>query len=252
MYWLNEPVGPKGPVSKIAAGEVAKFMPTMLLNLQNRGQLAAGLSSFDPARQQILDTFKDLGGVAEAFRMSHPTKHTAIMREYAGKAAIGHTRYATCGKDDARYAQPFERHHGRLWKWYSFAFNGNLANYVHLREQLLSKRHYVLTLDTDTEILMHELSYRLRGDRLPGLRKVMAGMSRAFDGAYNIAFLDAMGRMFIARDPLGLRPMCWATQGKLFAAASESVALHNLGFTEVHDLKPGQMAIVENGKLRFE
>jgi len=252
LYWLNEPVGPKGPVSKIAAGEVAKFMPTMLLNLQNRGQLAAGLSSFDPARQQILDTFKDLGGVAEAFRMSHPTKHTAIMREYAGKAAIGHTRYATCGKDDARYAQPFERHHGRLWKWYSFAFNGNLANYVHLREQLLSKRHYVLTLDTDTEILMHELSYRLRGDRLPGLRKVMAGMSRAFDGAYNIAFLDAMGRMFIARDPLGLRPMCWATQGKLFAAASESVALHNLGFTEVHDLKPGQMAIVENGKLRFE
>jgi amidophosphoribosyltransferase len=80
LYWLDEPVARKGPVSKLAAGEVAKFMPTMLLNLQNRGQLAAGLSSFDPGRPQILDTFKDLGSVAEAFRMSHPTKHAAIMR----------------------------------------------------------------------------------------------------------------------------------------------------------------------------
>ena len=51
----------------------------------------------------------------------------------------------------------------------------------------------------------------------------MSGMARCFDGAYNIAFMDAMGRMFIARDPLGLRPMCWAVEGRLFAAASESV-----------------------------
>ncbi len=253
LYLLDKAHGRGGQASKSASnGEVAKLMPTMLLNLQNRGQLAAGLSSFNPDRQQILDTFKDVGGVAEVFRMSHSSKYAAIMREYAGRAAIGHTRYATCGKDDTRYAQPFERHHGRLWKWYSFAFNGNLANYTHLRNRLLNKRHYVLTLDTDTEILMHELSYRLRGDKLPDLKKVMTGMSRSFDGAFNIAFLDAMGRMFIARDPLGLRPMCWAVQGKLFAAASESVALTNLGFTDIHDLQPGQMAIIENGELRFE
>ncbi len=242
-----------GQASKLVAnGDVTKLLPTMLLNLQNRGQLAAGMSSYNPNRQQILDTFKDIGSVAEVFRMSHPSKHSAILRDYAGKAAIGHTRYATCGKDDTRYAQPFERHHGRLWKWYSFAFNGNLANYVHLRDRLLAKHHYVFTLDTDTEIIMHGLSYRLRGDKIPDLRKVLTGMAKSFDGAYNIAFLDALGRMIVARDPLGLRPMCWAVEGKLFAAASESVALTNLGFTKVHDLKPGEMAIVENGQLRFE
>ena len=27
----------------------------------------------------------------------------------SGCAAIGHVRYATCGKDDVNYAQPFER-----------------------------------------------------------------------------------------------------------------------------------------------
>jgi amidophosphoribosyltransferase len=184
--------------------------------------------------------------------MSRPPKYHSILEEYAGRAAIGHTRYATCGLDDARHAQPFERHHGRLWKWFAFAFNGNLANYGDLRDQLLAKRHYHFTLDTDTEIIMHSLAYRLRGDKPADLKKLMAGLSRSFDGAFNIAFLDAMGRMFVCRDPLGLRPMSWGVQGKLFAAASESTALSNLGFKQIHSLAPGEMAVIENGKLRFE
>jgi amidophosphoribosyltransferase len=67
-----------------------------------------------------------------------------------------------------------------------------------------------------------------------------------------MGYLDAAGRLFVARDPSGIRPMSWAVQGRLFAAASESVALTNIGFTEVNSLDPGQMAIVENGRLRFE
>ncbi len=253
LYWLAEPQGRGGSASQAVHEEnVAALMPQILLDLQNRGQLAAGMSSYQPGRPQLLDTFKDLGTVNEAFRMSHPDKHRSILEEYSGKAAIGHTRYATCGLDDARYAQPFERHHGRLWKWFSFAFNGNLANYTKLRDQLLAKRHYHFSLDTDTEIIMHSLAYRLRGDKPTDLKRVMTSLGRSFDGAYNVAFLDAMGRMFICRDPLGLRPMSWAVQGRLFGAASESVALTNLGFDEVHSLEPGQMAIIEDGKLRLE
>jgi amidophosphoribosyltransferase len=253
LYWLGAKAAPDGPASRaVRDGNVTAWMPTILLDLQNRGQLAAGLSSFQPGRAQLLDTFKDTGTVSEVFRMSHPGKHSAILQQYAGPACIGHTRYATCGLDDARYAQPFERHHGRLWKWFSFAFNGNLANYAHLRDRLLSRRDYHFTLDTDTEILMHSLAYRLRGDRAPSLRRVTASMARDFDGAYNIVFLDAMGRMFVARDPVGFRPLSWAVQGRLFAAASESVALSNMGFKDIRSLAPGQMAIVEDGKLRFE
>jgi amidophosphoribosyltransferase len=184
--------------------------------------------------------------------MSHPGKYAAVIRKYAGRAIIGHTRYATCGRDDTRHAQPFERHHGRLWKWFAFAFNGNLANYTQLRDRLLAKRHYHFTLDTDTEMIMHMLSYRLRGDSPPDLRKVMASLARSFDGAYNMVFQDAMGRMMIARDPLGIRPMSWAVQGKLLAAASESVALANMGFTNIQSLEPGTMILVENGEMRIE
>ena len=105
----------------------------MLLDLQNRGQLAAGISTYRPTRPRLLDTYKRVGTTVEVFRMGVPSRYADIMKEYAGRAAIGHVRYATCGADDDRYAQPFERHHGRLWKWFAFAFNGQLANYGDLR-----------------------------------------------------------------------------------------------------------------------
>jgi amidophosphoribosyltransferase len=249
---LDEPYHGNGEVAN-QIENVAGPMTSMLLDLQNRGQLAAGFTTYEPERDLILKTFKDVGTVSEAVRISHAGKHESILVENSGRAAIGHTRYATSGEEeDIRYAQPFERQHGRLWKWFALAFNGNIANYSELRERLLSKRGYHFTLNTDTEIIMHNLSYRLRGERRPDLTKVMAGLNRDFDGAFNIAFMDAMGRMFVSRDPVGFRPMAWAVKGRLFAAANESVALRNLGFDEINHLEPGEMAIVEDGKLKIE
>jgi amidophosphoribosyltransferase len=226
------------------AGEVSRLMPRMLLDIQNRGQLAAGFSTFRAGRRQILDTYRELGTVIEAFRMSHRAKFESIMKRFAGCAAIGHVRYATCGTDDKSYAQPFERQHGRKWKWFSFAFNGQLANYPDLREELLSRTDYHLARDTDTEVVMHALSYELRGDRKPDMVEVFRNLSRRVDGAYNIVFMNALGEMVVARDPLGIRPLCYAWQPPLFAAASESVALVNLGFEHVQSVEPGQMILV--------
>ena len=97
--------------------------------MQNRGQLASGMTSFKPDRKAILSTHKELGTVAEGFRLNHREKFEKIMRGQDGNAAIGHVRYATCGADDKSYAQPFEREHGRKAKWFAFAFNGQLTNY---------------------------------------------------------------------------------------------------------------------------
>ena len=95
LYWLNKPHSRGGKASaSVRKQDVVPLVPTMLLDVQNRGQLAAGISTYNPDRPQILDTFKDVGTVAEAFRMSHPAKYAAILDEYAGAAAIGHTRYA--------------------------------------------------------------------------------------------------------------------------------------------------------------
>src|SRR5215470_3538981 len=161
--------------------QTSRLMPRLLLDLQNRGQLAAGLSTFNPQREKLLDTYKQIGTVIEAFRLSHQAKYDSIMRQYAGRAAIGHVRYATCGANDLSYAQPFERHHGCKWKWFSLAFNGQLANFAELRTELLDLTDYHLTDTTDTEIIMHFLSHELRGDARPDLVEVFSNLSRKFD-----------------------------------------------------------------------
>jgi amidophosphoribosyltransferase len=234
------------------AEQVSRLMPRMLLDLQNRGQLAAGFTTYNPQREQLIDTYKQVGTVIEAFRLNHQAKYESIMREYVGRAAIGHVRYATCGASDRSYAQPFERHHGCKWKWFSFAFNGQLANFAELRDELLSLSDYHLTRNLDTEVIMHYLSYELRGDTRPDLGEVFRNLSRKFDGAYNIVFLNAMGDLVVLRDPKGFRPLCYAQDGSLFAAASESVPLLNLGFTEIHSLEPGEMIVIQDNKLRHE
>src|SRR5436190_2220213 len=251
IYHLDSPTpSPLAPVG--GADNISRLMPRILVDLQNRGQLAAGFTTYNPHREQVLDTYKQIGTVIEAFRLNHQAKYDSIMKEYAGRAAIGHVRYATCGLTDRSYAQPFERHHGRLWKWFSFAFNGQLANFSELRDELENKNDYHLVRETDTEVLMHYLSYELRGDGCPDLVQVIRNLSQKFDGAYNIVFMNAMGDMIVARDPKGFRPLCYAQDGPLFAAASESVALSNIGLSNIKSLEPGEMIVIQNNKLRLE
>ena len=249
---------PTGGVSSICPGgnpgRVTRLMPRMLLDIQNRGQLSAGMTSFNPDRQALIHTYRDLGTVNEVFRLNHRGKAEALMKQLDGVAAIGHTRYATCGKDDRSYAQPFERHHLQKRKWFSFCFNGQLANYSELRDRLLADDDHHLARATDTEIMMHEISREMSGDRHPPLIDVIRSVSRRVDGAYCLALVNALGEMIVARDPLGIKPMSYAIDGPLFVAASESVALLNLGFESerIQDLAPGEAITVNESGIHVE
>jgi amidophosphoribosyltransferase len=242
--------GPGCPGAEAAS----RLMPRMLLDIQNRGQLAAGMTSYHPQRRQLIDTHKDVGTVCEVFRMNHRAEYEALIEEYDGRAAIGHVRYATCGAEDRSYAQPFERHHIKKHKWFSFAFNGQLANYSQIREELLGDDNNHLARETDTEVFMHELSSALSVDRQPPLVEVFRKMAGRFDGAYSLVFLDALGDMVVARDPLGVKPLCYAVEGPLFAAASESVALLNVGFApeSIKSVPPGQAIIISQNRLEVQ
>jgi amidophosphoribosyltransferase len=232
----------------------ARLIPKMLLDIQNRGQLSAGITTYNPKRSQLIDTYKDLGVVSEVFRLNHRGKYESLMQRYSGRAAIGHVRYATCGEEDRSYAQPFERHHLQKHKWFSVAFNGQLANYVELRQQLLADSDNHLARETDTEIILHAISQQLSGDRQPSLIDVMRNISAKFDGAYSLVLLNALGDMLVARDPLGLKPLCYAFEDPLFAAASESVALLNLGFKpeNIKSLLPGQAITITDGVFEVQ
>jgi len=232
-------------------GSVTRMIPDMLIDLQNRGQLAAGLTRYDEHAAQLIDTYKEVGSVTDVFRLTHPDpgKFKSIVDEYAGRAAIGHTRYATCGKEDREYAQPFERHHGRKWKWFAFCFNGNISNYAEVRNRLLEqdKGDYHLAHDTDTELFMHHLSYAMKGDAKPDFVDVFRHIAETVDGAYSLAFINADGDLVLARDPRAFRPLVWGRRGNLFAAASESLALVNQGIDEIHDVPPGHLVHVRPG-----
>ena len=249
---------PGGEVSPLVPFEdpdqASRLMMQLLLDIQNRGQLAAGMTSYHSRRRQLIDTYKDVGTVTEVFHLNHPDRVSELMTEYSGPAAIGHTRYATCGKDDRSYAQPFERHHIEKTKWFSFAFNGQLANYADLRDEILAQPNFHLARETDTEILMHLISQELSGEKHATMHELLSRLIPRLDGAYNIVFLNALGDMFVARDPMGFRPLCYAKEGPLFAAASESVALAHLGFQEknIHSLPPGHAAIIQNGEFSIE
>lgn len=235
---------PEGPE------QVSRLVPRMLLDLQNRGQLAAGFTTYDPKRGKVLDTYKQIGPVIEAFRLNHPGKAESIQREHAGRAAIGHVRYATCGDNDRDSAQPFTRYHGRKWKWFAMAFNGQLTNFAQLRDELVGAGYHLMR-ELDTEVIQHFLSYELRSDAAPDLVQVFRNLSAKFDGAYNIVYLNALGELAVVRDPVGFRPLCYALEGPLFAAASESVALTNLGFTDVRSLEPGEMILIRDNTFQL-
>jgi amidophosphoribosyltransferase len=232
---------------------VARLVPRMLLDMQNRGQLAAGMASFRPDRNALINTHKEVGTVAESFRLNHREEFEAIMTQVDGPVAIGHVRYATCGGNDRSDAQPFERDHGRKAKWFAFAFNGQLANYEELKEELLDKGDYHLKRNTDTEIIMHSLAYELQAeDQDPDWVGVFGRISERFDGAFNIVLITAHGELVVVRDPHGFRPLCVAEHGPLFGAASESVPLANLGFRNIHSLEPGTLVVANRKGIRTE
>ena len=254
IYHLPGQASDLCPIDEI--DRTSTLIPRMLLDMQNRGQLSAGISRYheSPENGQLLDTYKEIGSVQEVFRLSHSAKAEALMNRYSGPAAIGHVRYATCGKDDRSYAQPYENHHFNRRHWFSFAFNGQLANYKQLAAELLSEPDNHLVRESDTEILMHEISSQLDKQETPCLIETMRAVAKRLDGAYSVALLNAKGEMLIARDPLGIKPMCYASDGRLFAAASESVALLNLGFKRDHikSLPPGYAVTIIDGEMKVQ
>ena len=224
---------------------VASYIPNLLLDLQHRGQLSAGMSSYYADRGRLIKTHRDLGLVERVFALHSQKKSHALLEEHAGTVAIGHVRYATCGEEDnVQFAQPFERIHGNKWKWFSIAFNGNLANFQILKEGLIDHGYHI-TYDTDTEIIMHYINRELRGDTQISFAQLCASLANSFDGAYCILFLNAKGEMFAMRDPLGIKPLCYGVKDDLLLVASESVALTRLGIVQYQDLDPGCVLIAK-------
>lgn len=130
---------------------------------------------------------------------------------FDGPVGLAHTRLSIIDLETGR--QPIFNEDETV----SVVFNGEIYNYLSLRDSLLKAGHQFRT-DTDTEVLVH-----LYEEHGPSFVDLLEGM-------YAFALWDHDDeRLLLARDPIGIKPLLLADDGDRLAFASELPALLESG-----------------------
>jgi asparagine synthase (glutamine-hydrolysing) len=155
----------------------------------------------------------DGGGVDPGLlaRMSERIRHRGPDGEGTfldGPVGLAHRRLAIIDLSEAA-AQPMANEDGTL----RLVYNGEIYNYVELREELRAKGHR-FNSEGDTEVILH--AYEEWG------RDCLA----RFTGMWAFALWDARkGELFCARDRFGIKPFYYTRAGDRILFASEIKAL---------------------------
>jgi asparagine synthase (glutamine-hydrolysing) len=127
-------------------------------------------------------------------------------------AALGHRRLSIIDVEGG--AQPIGNEDGSI----QIVFNGEIYNYLDLRQELIKKGHEFRT-HSDTEVLVH--LYEEAGERLP----------EYLNGMFALAIWDDRRQvLFLARDRFGEKPLYYslAVPGFRCCFASELKSLREL------------------------
>jgi asparagine synthase (glutamine-hydrolysing) len=120
-----------------------------------------------------------------------------------GRFAFGHRRLSIIDLSSGR--QPMATEDGAL----VVTFNGEIYNYIELREELIAAGHRFQT-SSDTEVLLH--GYRMWGVDLPA----------RLTGMFAFAIADRERQeLFLARDRFGEKPLLYAETARGVSFASE-------------------------------
>ncbi len=145
-------------------------------------------------------------------------RRMAAAQRHRGPDGWGVYRDARCGLahdrlsiiDLATGAQPLCNEGGTLW----ISFNGEIFNYVELRDDLVARGHRFRTA-SDTEVIVH--AYEEWGD----------GCFPRFNGQWAVALWDSTReRLTLSRDRLGVRPLHLCEHGGRLLFASEAKAIY--------------------------
>ena len=201
-------------VGLIGTPQAANYSYLSLYSMQHRGQEGAGIVSTDGSK---MFSYRDMGLVADIF-------DEATLAMLPGSAAVGHTRYATCGSSDFQNLQPLVANFGD--HSYAIAHNGNLVNTVELRSAL-ARDGAIFSTTSDTEVIR------------PIIERVAAAL-RQVKGAYSLVVLTLDGLVAV-RDPAGVRPLSVGRTETGHVVASETCAFDLIGAKFVRDIEPGEI-----------
>jgi amidophosphoribosyltransferase len=199
-----------------------------LFAMQHRGQESAGVATTDGKTIRLTR------------RMGLVTELTAELERSGtlpGHASIGHVRYSTSGSSSLTNAQPFLITHKR--GMLSVAHNGNLFNAKQLRREMEEQGH-IFQSTSDTEAVLHLIARNPEADLAEAVRQSLTLLKGSFS-----MLLLSQDRMFVARDPLGVRPLCLGRVDESWVVASESCAFDLLGGTYVRDIEPGELLVID-------
>ncbi|VAX09005.1 Amidophosphoribosyltransferase [hydrothermal vent metagenome] len=230
-----------GIVGIVGHHPVNQSLYDALLVLQHRGQDAAGIVTYDNGRLHLR---KNNGLVRDVFRTRH-------MINLTGRMGIGHVRYPTAGSASCAEAQPF---YVNSPYGIALAHNGNLTNSEELKRDLFQDDLRHINTESDSEILLNIFAHELQA--LGKLRvtehdvfQAVASVHRRCRGGYAAVAMIAGYGILGFRDPYGIRPIVFGKreteQGHEYMIASESVALSNMGFELVRDLRPGEAVFID-------
>lgn len=203
-----------------------------LFALQHRGQEACGIVSSDG---EELHSFRSKGLVADVL-------NEEALRKLPGKAAIGHTRYSTAGKNTINEVQPFSVacQHGRI----AVCHNGNLP-FAEARRRELEQDGAIFSSTSDTETILHDIAKAPAENSLDAITKVLAKT----DGAYSLLFLTP-DCLVAVRDPRGFRPLVLGKFKDAWCVASETCAFDLIDAEYVREIEPGEMVVVDADGMR--
>jgi len=206
-----------------------------LLALQHRGEEACGIATFDGQRFHYE---KHLGHVSDAFGDGD------VVQRLPGARAIGHTRYSTTGASVVRNVQPMfaDLEAGGV----ALAHNGNLTNFLALRERLVSEGA-IFQSTSDSEVILHLIAQSRKAKMVDRLIDAL----RQIEGGYALVALTNK-KLIGVRDPLGIRPLVLGDLDGHPVLASETRALDMTGARFVRDVEHGEIVVIsEDGIESF-
>ena len=208
-----------------------------LIQVQHRGQDAAGISTWDGSKMYI---HKDLGLVTEAFKTNED------ILSLDGNIGIGHVRYPTAGSDDVSEAQPFYTSNPVN---ITLGHNGTLLNSKEIRSKLEKTHFCQFNTNSDSEVLLHLFAYELSRTNYRKLNNshVFRALKGVFDqcsGGFAVTMIVAGIGLIAFRDANGIRPLAIGKKKGSIMFASESSAMTALGFDFLSDVEPGQAIII--------
>lgn len=215
-----------------------------LMNLQHRGQDGAGILTVDGKDPPGFHLQKGSGLIDNIFS-------ERSFKNLKGRAALGHSRYATIGRNDPNLLQPFLDFESGI----GLGHNGNIVNFYSLRENwLASADSRNKQIGSDSELILRLLSdLIIKEDRLDAssLFKALKVLMEELVGSYSVVGLTKYGDLFGFRDPHGIRPLSMGVRqgedGEIsYALASESVALRFLGFNSITELDSGEAVFISS------